>query len=183
MQCSICENSYFQSCISLSKNIFDLIHSCDSVSWFCNHCIYAISGVNKLVVRLGNVETNVQFLKDRVETLESRGTVTDDKIKHLENEGLAKNREVEARRLNLICLNLPESKKEDSKVRQEEVHDFLIKVLENQMEIDMEVINVTKLVRLCKKETARPIRFSVGVFEQMSYKTNLESQHKVEKEY
>ena len=93
-------------------------------------------------------------------------------------EELAEHREVEARRLNLICLNLPESKKEDSKERQEEDHDLLINVLENQMELDMEVINVTKLVRLGKKETGktRPFRFSVGIFD-------LESQHKVEKEY
>ena len=39
--------------------------------------------------------------------------------------------------------------------RQEEDHDFLINVLENQMELDMEVINVTKLVRLGKKETGK----------------------------
>ena len=105
MQCSICEDSYFQSCIFLSKNIFDLIHSCGSASWFCYHCIYAIPGVHKHVVRLGNVETNVQFLKDRVETLESRVTVTDDKIKHLENEELAKYKEVEARRLRMFAAN------------------------------------------------------------------------------
>ena len=140
---------------------------CGSASWFCNHCIHAVPGVHKLLVRLGNVETDVESLKDRVETLESRETVTDDKIKHLVTEELAEHREVEARRLNLICLNLPESKKEDSKERQEEDHDFLINVLENQMELDMEVINVTKLVRLGKKETGktRPFRFSVGIFE------------------
>ena len=56
----------------------------------------------------------MESLKDRVETIESRETVTDDKIKHLVNKELAEHREVEARRLNLICLNLPESKNEDS---------------------------------------------------------------------
>ena len=53
------------------------------LTWFCYHCIHAIPGVHKLLVRLGNVETDVESLKDSVETLESRETVTDDKIKHL----------------------------------------------------------------------------------------------------
>ena len=76
--------------------------------------------VQRLLVRMGNVETDVESFKERVETLENRELVSNDQIKGLVNEKLAERKEVEARRLNLVCLNLPESRREDSKDRQEE---------------------------------------------------------------
>ena len=85
-------------------------------------------------------------------------------IKSVVSELLAEPKENEARRLNLVCLNLPESKKEDSIERQHEDHDFLMNVLENHMDLDIEV---NKLVRLGKREAGktRPIRLSVNVFD------------------
>ena len=59
-----------------------------------------------------------------------------------------------------------------NKVRQNEDRDFLINVLENKMELDLDTITVNKLVRLGRREiseegsvTSRPLRFSVEVFE------------------
>ena len=84
---------------------------------------------------------------------------------------MAERKEVEARvrRLNLVCLNLPESRQEDSKDRQEEDHDFLINVLENKMNLDMGAIKISKVVRLGKREAdqtkRRPIWFTVSQFD------------------
>ena len=124
-----------------------MLNSCASASWYCNHCIHAIPGVQKLLVRLGNVETNVESLKDRVETLENRETVTNENIKTVVSEQLAEQKEIEARRLNLVCLNLPESKKEDSIERQREDHDFLMNLLENHMDLDIEVRVLTRILK------------------------------------
>ena len=164
LPCGFYENSYCQPCSLLSKGTFEVLNSCASASWYCNHCIHAIPGVQKLLVRLGNVETNVESLKDRVETLENRETVTNENIKTVVSEQLAEQKEIEARRLNLVCLNLPESKKEDSIERQREDHDFFMNFLENHMDLDIEV---NKLVRLGKREAGktRPIRLSFNVFD------------------
>ena len=62
--------------------------------------------VQRLLVRMGNVETDVESLKEMVETLENRELVSNDQIKGLVNEKLAERKEVEARLLNLVCLNL-----------------------------------------------------------------------------
>ena len=169
MECGFCENSYCQPCSSLSKSTFDVIYSCSSAAWYCNHCIHAIPGVQRLLVRMGNVETNVESLNERVETLENRDLVSNDKIKDLVGEEIAELKEVEARRLNLVCLNMPESKKEDAVERQHEDRDFLMNILENKMNLDIGDIQVTKLVRLGRREAGqnktRPIRFTVGVFD------------------
>ena len=118
---------------------------------------------------MGNVETNVESLSERVETLENRDLVSNDKIKDLVGEEIAELKEVEARRLNLVCLNMPESKKEDTVERQHEDRDFLMNILENKMNLDIGDIQVTKLVRLGRREAGqtktRPIRFTVGVFD------------------
>ena len=118
---------------------------------------------------MGNVETNVEFLSERVETLKNRDLVSNDKIKDLVGEEIAEIKEVEARRLNLVCLNMPESKKEDAVERQHEDRDFLVNILENKMNLDEGVIQVSKLVRLGRRQAgqtkARPIRFTVGVFD------------------
>ena len=169
MECGFCENGYCQPCSSLSKSTFDAIYSCGSASWYCNHCIHAIPGVQRLLVRMGNVETDVESLKERVETLEKRELVSNDQIKGLVTEEMAERKEVETRRLNLVCLNLPESRKDDPKDRQEEDHDFLFNVLENKMNLDMGAIEISKVVRLGKREAGqtkrRPIRFTVNQFD------------------
>ena len=74
-------------------------------------------------------------------------------------------------KLNLICLNLPESNRAETVARQQEDVDFLVNLLENKMNLDPDDIKVNKLVRLGRREMnsdgtvkCRPLRFTVNVF-------------------
>ena len=75
------------------------------------------------VARVGNVEDQCESLNKRVETLESRESVTSDLVKSLVHEEVAE-LNIGNRKLNLICLNLPESQRTDTRVRQNEDRDF-----------------------------------------------------------
>ena len=98
--------------------------------------------------------------------------MTPDLVKDLVSEEVADLKEIENRKLNLICLNLPESDKTDIHDRHQEDVDFLNNVLENKMNLDIDTISVNKLVRLGRREKTqdgtlkcRPLRFSVDLFD------------------
>ena len=66
----------------LGGNLGSLLYGDVSVmAWYCDHCKHAITGVQRLLVRTCNVETNVESLNERVETLENRELVSNDKIR------------------------------------------------------------------------------------------------------
>ena len=94
-------------------------------------------------------------------------------MKDLVSEEVAEFKEIESRKLNLICQNLPESKRTDAGERQQEDLEFLNNLLENKTNLEPDVITVNRLVRLGRMEinsdgtvTCRPLRFTVDVFDQ-----------------
>ena len=65
--------------------------------------------MQKLLVRVGNVEENCESLNKRVESLESKTCVSPETVKDLISDEVAELKEIESRKLNQICLNRPES--------------------------------------------------------------------------
>ena len=170
--CGFCEQSYCCQCSRLTKNAFEVLAICESAAWYCSHCTHAVRGVQKVLIRLGNVEERCESLDKRVESLESMEYVSADKVKDLVHEEMSEAKKIESRRLNHICLNMPESKKPENSERQLEDQDFLKNLMEAKMNLDPELIIVNKLVRLGKREIrtdgtykCRPIRFTVEMFE------------------
>ena len=77
-------------------------------------------------IRVGNVEEECESLNKRVESLESKTCVSPETVKDLISEEFAELKEIESRKLNLICLNLPESSRTETVARQQEDVDFLL---------------------------------------------------------
>ena len=98
-----CESPLCSQCSDLKKGAFEALTACINASWYCSHCVHAEPGVQKLLIRVGNVEERCGSLDKRVETLESKAFVSSDSVKQLVNEL----KEIESRKLNTICLNLP----------------------------------------------------------------------------
>ena len=170
--CGFCELPYCCQCSNLTKNAFEALAVCDTATWYCSHCINAVPGVKKLLFRLGNVEEMCESIDKRVKSLESKDYVTVSKVKDLVHDEMSEIKEIESRKLNLICLNLPESNGTDNSARQQEDHDFLRNLMETKMNLDPELITVHNVVRLGKREIrpdgtakCRPIRFKVDMFD------------------
>ena len=102
IRCGFCEQSYCCQCSRLTKIAFDVLYICESAAWYCCHCTYAVPGVQKVLIRLGNVEQHCEFLDKRVESLESIEHVSANKVKELVHEEMSETREIESRRLNLM---------------------------------------------------------------------------------
>ena len=171
IRCGFCELPYCNHCSSLTRSVFEALTSCDNASWYCNHCVHAVPGVQKLLIRVGNVEEKCESLNKRVESLESKTCVSPEIVKDLISEEFTELKEIESRKLNLICLNLPESNRAETVARQQEDVDFLVNLLENKMNLDPDDIKVNKLVRLGRREMnsdgtvkCRPLRFTIDVF-------------------
>ena len=173
IRCGFCEQSYCCQCSKLTKNVFDVLSICESAAWYCCHCTHAVPGVQKVLIRLGNVEERCESLDRRVESLESKEYVSAENVKDMVQEEISEAKEIESRRLNVICLNMPESKKSENSDRQREDQDFLQNLMETKMNLDPDVIKVNKLVRLGKREIradgtvnkCRPLRFTVEMFD------------------
>ena len=105
------------------------------MAWYCIHCIHAVPGVSKVLVRLGNVEAQCHSLDERVTKIEANEDACDEKNKKIAREEMEEMREIEGRRLNLMVFNLPVSKKDDVKDRQLEDAEFLQNLFEQKKEL------------------------------------------------
>ena len=124
--CSLCEAQVCRSCSKLDKARFDAISTNHGTSWFCELC-QTLPGVKKLLVRIGNIEARQDELEDRVQKIE-KDIVTSDNVKNLSEV-----KEVESRKLNVMCFNIPESKRSDFKDRQNEDKDFLVNLMDTKL--------------------------------------------------
>ena len=106
--------------------------------------MHAVPSVLKLLIRVGNVEEKCESLSRSVESLESKVSVSSGSVKDIVHEEVSQLKEIENRKLNHICLNLPESKKTDTNDRQQEDLSFLNNVLENMMNLDLDTVTVNK---------------------------------------
>ena len=111
--CGFCEFDYCMRCSALNRSTFEALSVCEAASWYCPHCVHAIPGVKKLLVRVGNVENKCEDLNERVQTLENKDEISTDSVKAQIQEEMIEMKEIESRRLNMICLNLPESRESD----------------------------------------------------------------------
>ena len=125
LRCGFRESPYCNQCLDLTRNAFEALTTIENASWYCNHCAHAVPGVQKLIIRDGNVDEKCKTLSKRVESLENKSCVSPYTVKDLVSEEAAELKEIESRKLNLICLNLPESKKTDTCERQQEDLEFL----------------------------------------------------------
>ena len=171
IECGFCESDFCNHCSGLNKSTFEALSSCESASWYCPHCVFAVPGVKKLLIRVGNIEDKCESLNERVQSLENKEQVSSDSVKGLIQEEISELKEIESRKLNIVCLNLPESRKTDMSERRQEDMDLLKNVMENRMNLNPDVINVNKLVRLGRREATdetikpRPMRFTVNLFD------------------
>ena len=83
------------------------------------------------LIRVGDVEQKYEGLNTRVESLESKDSTSSENVKEMILEEMAELKEIEGKRLNIICLNLPESKQLESADRQQEDIEFLSNVFES----------------------------------------------------
>ena len=172
IQCGFCEKKYCSKCSLLDKSAFDVLSVTNSVAWYCEHCINAVPGVSKVLIRLGNVEAKCQSLDERVTKLEANEIASVEQIRKLALEEYTDMKEIESRKLNLMVFNMPESKKEDIKERQSEDSEFLQNLMEQKMNLNVDEIEVIKPVRVGRREIIsgeitkkRPLRFTVKTFE------------------
>ena len=172
IECGFCEMFYCNICSGLNRNAFDALSTCVNASWYCTHCAHAVPGVQKLLVRVGNVEQKYEKLNTRVESLENRDSSSSENVKELILEEMTELKEIEGRRLNIICLNLPESKQLESADRQLEDREFLTNMFDSKMNLNVHAIQVNKLIRLGRRVInkdgiikPRPLRFTVDIFD------------------
>ena len=127
--------------------IFDVLNKMTNMSWFCENCIRCIPRVQKLLIRVGNVEAKYEDLEERVHKIEDEKISKDD-VKTVVKEELLEQKEVEKRKLNVMCFNIPESKNESIPDRQNEDKNFLMKLFETKMNNPLDIEEITKRVRL-----------------------------------
>ena len=86
-------------------------------------------------------------------------------------EEIAEEKEIEGRKLNALCFNIPESKRSDVKVRQNE-DIFFINLLDTKLSYSLREEDIIKPVQLGKRSESmnqslkcRPLRFSERSFQ------------------
>ena len=118
LQCVFCENLYCYHCSQISsKQSYQHLGKYkedDGTMWFCHHCRVSFPGVRKIVCRVTKIEEALDTVVKRLEELENNGI--DAKIK----DALHEQREIDSRKLNIMCFGLPE---EDQRFSDQESPD------------------------------------------------------------
>ena len=104
-----------------------------TLSWCCDNYDNSIPCVQKLLIRVGNVEAKYEKMEERVQPLEVE-TIAKDSAQAMVKGELSEQK----RRLNVMSFKVPESKKESITGQQNEDKDFLMKLLDTKMNSPLE---------------------------------------------
>lgn len=172
--CNFCEHWYCLTCSKLKRMVYQALKdSPDSLMWFCLSCLTAFPGVKKMMVRVTPLEDKCEKLEERVGKLEREPTAIDN-IQEIVRQEVREIKDIEARKLQMVCFNLPESQSEDQENRIIEDQTNLKTVIDEDMHLHEKGIEVDNLVRLGRRNAEaaegssvkpRPLRFKVRTFE------------------
>ena len=152
-----------------------LKESPDSLMWFCEPCLTSFPGVKKMMVKVTSLEEKYDRLEERVTQIEEQPNSIEN-IEEIVRQEVRELKDIESRKLHMICFNLPESLSDNVEVRQIEDEESLKSVIDEDMKLADKQIQVDNLVRLGKRSTdrdennanysnLRPLRFKVRTFE------------------
>ena len=85
----------------------------ESLMWFCNSCLTTFPVVKKMMIKVTNLEEKYDKLYERVTKIEKQPNNFEN-IEEIVRQEVREVRDIEARRLQLICFNLPENLSLDS---------------------------------------------------------------------
>ena len=123
------------------------------------------------MLTIGSLEDKYEKLECRVEKLEERPTKPDANIETIVRDEIKEINDVESRKLNLICFNLPESNKTVTEEKRDDDIKQLKSLVENDMGIGDKGFVLENLVRLGNRDVQnephkiRPLKFRVQSFD------------------
>ena len=132
--------------------------------WFCIHCRISNPGVKKILVKVTKIEETQTSVLDRLDSLEQQNEGLDDKIKN----AVIEQREVDIRKLNIMCFGLKESTEENVDIRNVAEKANLSHIIHDVLEVSVEDFSVDgSLVRIgtFDENKTRPLRFKAKTFE------------------
>ena len=169
--CSRCKKWVHVSCLKMSHNDYKCLKRQPTVMWFCEEdCLEnaesifnqlpnsSLADLNEKIDKLVSGFANLQLEKKNEEQ------ILDKKIEEKVKMVLREEKEIEERKLNLLVFGLPEAAPEASE--SERLGNDLIQLKDvfTELEIDVEVSNLTRLGKLKNDNGSlkrRPVRFSV----------------------
>ena len=136
----------------------------EGMMWFCVHCRISNPGVKKLLIRVTKLEENQSSVLERLDNLEQQSEGIDDKIKG----AVIEQREIDDRKLNILCFGLKESTEENAVIRNDDEKAKLNHIINNVLEISEDEFSIENTpVRIGRFDEAktRPLKFVAKSFE------------------
>ena len=174
--CNFCEHWYCLTCSKLKKVVYQALkESPDSLMWFCTSCLTSFPGVKKMMIKVTSLEEKYDQLDERVTKIEEQPNTVEN-IEELVRQEVREIKDIEARKMHMVCFNLPESLHVDPDVRKMDDEENLKAIIDNDMKLSEKQIEVENLIRLGKRpeegpdgietqDKHRPLRFKVKAFE------------------
>ena len=170
--CNFCEHWFCLTCSKLKKVVYQALkESPESLMWFCISCLTTFPGVKKMMIKVTNLEEKYDKLDERINKIEKQPNNVEN-IEEIVRQEVREVRDIEARRLQLVCFNLPESLSLDSETRLMDDEQSLKTTINNDMRLNDKNIEVDNLIRLGRRPEGndthskhRPLRFKVRQFE------------------
>ena len=168
VECDFCNNVFCFKCSEISskpqyKKLSSSAKEEDGMMWFCVHCRISNPGVKKMLIRVTKLEENQSSVLERLGNLEQQSEGTDDKIKGV----VIEQREIDNRKLNIMCFGLKESTEENAIIRNDDkkAKNHIINNVLEISEDEFSVENTPVRIGLFDEAKTRPQKFVAKSFE------------------
>ena len=132
-----------------------------------------------MMIKVTSLEEKYDQLDERVTKIEEQPNTVEN-IEELVRQEVREIKDIEARKMHMVCFNLPESLHVDPDVRKMDDEENLKAIIDNDMKLSEKQIEVENLIRLGKRpegpdgietqDKHRPLRFKVKAFESKAKK-------------
>lgn len=168
VQCHFCDNAFCYKCSEVStkaqyKKLSMSAKEEEGTMWFCIHCRISNPGVKKMLVRVTKLEENQTNVLERLDNLEQQNSGLDEKIRG----AIYEQKEIDNRKLNVMCFGLAESTEEDALIRKADETAKLKYIIKEVLEISEEEFSFDDApVRIGKfhESKTRPLKFVAKSF-------------------
>ena len=169
VECDFCENVFCFKCSEVStktqyKKLSTASKEEEGTMWFCIHCRTSVPGVKKMVIRVTKIEETQVNVLERLDKLEEQNDGLDEKIKG----AIFEQKEIDNRKLNVMCFGLTESTEETAELRSNDEVSKLKHIITNVLEIPEEDFPFDEApIRIGKfqENKVRPLRLKARNFE------------------
>ncbi|MES9882898.1 MAG: hypothetical protein ABW185_18680, partial [Sedimenticola sp.] len=176
LECDCCDHWYCYGCSKVpNKRTYDTVASSkegDGIMWFCPHCRLSLPGMQKMLIRVSKLEQGQNEILEKLEAIQNKDKVRiprESNVEDIVRDEKKKKKEIEYRKLNVMCFGVGESNAGTANERRDEdeaqMKEIIADVLDGSEMQTEKPIRIGKFIENPTGNKVRPVKLVFQSFE------------------